>query len=173
MKLSEYLEVGKKMKTARTNAAVSQRDMAKKLGLSNSAYSNYENGYSEPPAEITVKFCDVLKITMEQLLGLSVPAPRTITVKTFADFISILIDLDRRCIPITGKTCFSEKDGQLIAHLSLDIKNPQIATFIPDWNKVHEKLASGLMDEDDYKMWLDDTLRIFNVRIEDYLLSFA
>ena len=49
------------------------------------------------------------------------------------------------------------KDGQLMAHLSLDIKNPQIATFIPDWNKVNEQLASGLMDEDDYKMWVSET----------------
>ena len=169
MQLSEYLEVGKKMKTARTNAAVSQREMAKQLKLSNSAYSNYENGYSEPPAEIIVKFCDVLHISLESLLSLNIPAPRNLTVKTFADFISILIDLDRRGLPISGKTSFSEKDGQLMAHLSLDIKNPQIATFIPDWNKVNEQLDSGLMDEDDYKMGLDDTLRLFNVRIEDYL----
>lgn len=61
MRLSEYLEVGKKMKTARTNAGISQRDMAIKLALSNSSYSNYENGYSEPPAEIIVKFCDCFK----------------------------------------------------------------------------------------------------------------
>lgn len=39
MRLSEYLEVGKKMKTARTNAGISQRDMAIKLALSNSSYS--------------------------------------------------------------------------------------------------------------------------------------
>ncbi len=102
-------------------------------------------------------------------MSLNIPAPRNLIVKTFADFISILIDLDRRGLPISGKTSFSEKDGQLTAHLSLDIKNPQIATFIPDWNKVNEQLASGLMDEDDYKMWLKDTLRLFNVRIEDYL----
>ena len=169
MQLSEYLEVGKKMKAARTNAAVSQRDMAKQLGLSNSAYSNYENGYSEPPAEVIVKFCDILQITIEQLLGMSLPTTRNLTVKTFADFISILIDLDRRGIPIKGETTFAGGPGQLTAHLSLHIKNPQIATFIPDWNRVNEKLASGLMDEDDYRIWLESTLRIFNVRIEDFL----
>ena len=62
MQLSEYLEVGKRMKTARTNVGMSQRDMAKQLSISNSAYSNYENGYSEPPAEIILKFCDILHI---------------------------------------------------------------------------------------------------------------
>lgn len=76
MRLSEYLEVGKKMKTARTSAGISQRDMAIKLALSNSSYSNYENGYSEPPAEVIVKFCDVLNITMENLLELKVAASK-------------------------------------------------------------------------------------------------
>ena len=95
MRLSEYLEIGRKMKTARTNAGISQRDMAIKLGLSNSSYSNYENGYSEPPAEIIIKFCDILKITMGDLLELKVAAPQHATVRTFADLISILMDLDR------------------------------------------------------------------------------
>lgn len=56
-----------------------------------------------------------------------------------------------------------------MAHLQLDIPNAQIATFIPDLNKVNQELASGLMDEDEYQMWLDDTLKIFNVPIDEYI----
>ena len=169
MRLSEYLEVGRKMKTARTNAGISQRDMAKKLALSNSSYSNYENGYSEPPAEIIIKFCDILKITMSDLLELKITSTQYITVRTFADLISILIDLDRRGLPIKGTTTYSQRDNQLMAHLTLDIKNAQIATFIPDWNEVNKNLVSGMMDEDEYQMWLEDTLRLFNVQIDDYI----
>ena len=29
--------------------------------------------------------------------------------------------------------------------------------------------AGGLMDEDEYKMWLEDTLKLFNVPIEDFV----
>lgn len=106
--------------------------MAIKSTLSNSSYSNYENGYSEPPAEIIVKFRDVLNITMENLLELNVAAPKTATVRTFADLLSIPIDLDRRGLSIKGNTTYSQQDNQLMAHLSLDIKNAKIATFIPD-----------------------------------------
>ena len=105
---------------------------------------------------------------MENLLELKVTAPKTVTVKTFADLLSILIDLDRRGLSIKGNTTYSQQDNQLMAHLSLDIKNAQIATFIPDWNKVNEELASGLMDEEEYQMWLENTLRIFNVEIDEY-----
>ena len=53
--------------------------------------------------------------------------------------------------------------------MSLDIPNVQIATFIPDWNKVNQKLASGAMYEEEYDMWLEDTLKLFNVPIEEYI----
>jgi len=45
----------------------------------------------------------------------------------------------------------------------------QLATFIPDWNKFNEQLASGAMDEDEYQAWLEDTLKLFNVSIDDYV----
>ena len=51
----------------------------------------------------------------------------------------------------------------------MDIPNAQIATFIPDWTKVHQELASGAMDEKEYNMWLEDTLKLFNVPIEEYI----
>ncbi len=56
-----------------------------------------------------------------------------------------------------------------MAHLSLDIKNTQIATFIPNWNKVNKKLAFKLMDEDEYHVWLEDTLKLFKVPIDNYI----
>ena len=68
MRLSEYLEVGRKMKTARTNAGISQRDMAKKLALSNSSYSNYENGYSTPDIYTLCKLAVIFDITLDELV---------------------------------------------------------------------------------------------------------
>ena len=40
MRLGEYFEIGKRMKQARTNAGINQREMSAKLSLSNSSYSN-------------------------------------------------------------------------------------------------------------------------------------
>lgn len=171
MRISEYLEIGNKLKTARTNAGISQRSMATQLSLTYSTYSNYENGYSEPPMEVISKFCDILKISVDQLLELKLsPSSRT-SVKTFAELLSIIIDLDRRGLSIKGATTYSQEDNQLMAHLSLDIANAQLATFIPDWNNVNAKLKDGTMDEDEYKMWLEDTLRMFNVSIDEFLYN--
>lgn len=169
MRLGKYLEIGKKMKAARTNSGINQRDMSAKLAITNSSYSNYENGYSEPPVEIILMFCEIIGISFEDLLGKKVATSKNTTVRTFADFLAILIDLDRRGLSIKGETTYSKEANQLMAHLQLDIPNAQIATFIPDWNKVNQELASGLMDEDEYQMWLDDTLKLFNVPIDEYI----
>ena len=86
MRLGEYFEIGKRMKQARTNAGINQRDMSSRLSLTNSSYSNYENGYSEPPAETILKFCDTLGITINDLLEIKITSNISATVNTFADF---------------------------------------------------------------------------------------
>ena len=93
------------------------------------------------------------------------------TVRTFADLISILIDLDRRGLPITANTTYSQRENQLYAHLNIELVNAQIATFIPDWNKVNARYKSGKMSQKEYDMWLEDTLRLFNVPIDEYLYN--
>ena len=70
---------------------------------------------------------------------------------------------------IKGNTTYSQEDNQLTAYLTLDIPNSQIATFIPDWNKVNQALISGKMDKEEYDMWLEDTLKLFNVPIDEYI----
>ena len=100
---------------------------------------------------------------------MKIVSTKSATIKTFADFLAIFIDLDKSGLPIKGNTTYSQQDNQLTAHLTLDIPNAQIATFIPGWNKVNQELASGIMDEKEYNMWLDDTLKLFNVPIEEYI----
>lgn len=169
MRLGQYLEIGKKMKTARTNAGINQRDMAKQLKLLNSSYSNYENGYSEPPVEVILKFCDILKISFEDLLQTKISQATKPTVETFADFISIIIDLDRRGLPISANTTYSTYGNQLTAHLTFDLVNAQIAAFIPNWNKINSDYKKGKMSQKDYDAWLENILRLYNVPIDEYI----
>ena len=104
MKLGDYLEIGKKLKAARTKAGISQRNMASKLELNASTYSNYENGYSEPPVETLEKACAIMGITMKDLLEVPLPGSSKTSVTKFSELLAILIDLDRRGLPITAST---------------------------------------------------------------------
>lgn len=119
--------------------------------------------------EVIEQFCDLMNISINDLLELNLANTKNIPIKTFSEFIAILIGLDKRGLSTKGTTTYSQENNLLTAHLILDIENAQLATFIPDWNKVNEELVSGLIDEEEYKIWLKDTLNMFNVPIDEYL----
>lgn len=68
MGINEYLKIGSKMKEYRINAGISQRNMAEKLNLSYSTYSNYENNYREPKLEVIKDFCILLDLDIIDLI---------------------------------------------------------------------------------------------------------
>ena len=69
MGINEYIQIGKRIKEARISKHISQKDMANRLGLSVSTYSNYENNYREPKLEVIEKICEILSITIEKLMN--------------------------------------------------------------------------------------------------------
>lgn len=52
-----------RLRQAREQAGFTQQDLAKKLGVTKNAISNYENGVSSPKWEILIKIFDVLQVT--------------------------------------------------------------------------------------------------------------
>ena len=68
MGINQYIQIGSKIKDARLSKHISQKNMAERLGLSVSTYSNYENNYREPKLEIIEKICEILGVTIEELM---------------------------------------------------------------------------------------------------------
>ena len=57
------------MKIIRKENGISQKMMAEKLNLLPTAYSNYENHFTDIPVEIMQKFCKEIGCSMEDLIG--------------------------------------------------------------------------------------------------------
>lgn len=51
-----------RLRQAREQAGFTQQDLAKKLGVTKNAISNYENGVSSPKWEILVEIFDILHV---------------------------------------------------------------------------------------------------------------
>ena len=51
-----------RLRQAREQANLTQQDIAKKLGVTKNAISNYENGVSSPKWDVLVKIFDVLQV---------------------------------------------------------------------------------------------------------------
>ena len=58
---------GKKLGELRTKAGVSQKELAKELGMSVSTVQNYEYGKSEPSTDIANRICMFLKINRGEI----------------------------------------------------------------------------------------------------------
>lgn len=77
------------------------QNMAKYLRVSNSAYSNYENGYRDPPVEILEAFCKKIGIELKDLLELNIKDKQRALIETFAHFLDDTMELQNIGIPVT------------------------------------------------------------------------
>ena len=66
--INDYIRIGKRMKQARIKTGISQKEMAIRLGLALSSYSNYENEYREPSINLIYSFCKEVSMTIDELI---------------------------------------------------------------------------------------------------------
>lgn len=62
--------MNKKLKELRKEKGYSQKEVAKAIGITLSAYSNYEQGIREPSYEILILLCKFYNVSADYLLGL-------------------------------------------------------------------------------------------------------
>lgn len=61
-------EIGNHIYNLRTSRGLTQRDIARKLGISDKAISKWENGSSQPTVQNLQKLAEIFDITLEELL---------------------------------------------------------------------------------------------------------
>lgn len=62
--------ISQRLKELRQEKGVSQKEVAHRIGVTVSAYSNYEQGIREPSIEIIKKLCKFYDVTADYLLGM-------------------------------------------------------------------------------------------------------
>lgn len=63
-------KLAEKLKELRLEKGLSQKEVSTALGLTRSAFTNYENGYREPSLETLKKICQFFDVSADYLLGL-------------------------------------------------------------------------------------------------------
>ncbi|MBQ4517230.1 MAG: helix-turn-helix domain-containing protein [Clostridia bacterium] len=67
-------DFGSNLKSLRKAKGLNQNELAAKLGTSKTNISNYETGYSNPPASTLKKIADFFDVTMDELFGKTIVA---------------------------------------------------------------------------------------------------
>lgn len=63
--------MNERLKNLRESKNLLQKDVAKELGITKSAYSNYEQGIRFPTYDILIKICKFYNVSADYLLGLT------------------------------------------------------------------------------------------------------
>lgn len=71
MGINDIVQIGNTIKKLRIEKGLTQKEMADKLEIPPTTYSNYENNHREPNKEILEKICQILKVTPNQLIVLA------------------------------------------------------------------------------------------------------
>ena len=66
----EYKSMNIKLKELRKLKNVSQKEVASAIGITLSAYSNYEQGIREPSNDILKKICKYYGVSADYMLGI-------------------------------------------------------------------------------------------------------
>lgn len=69
MGLNDFIKIGNRIKNLRIEKGISQKDMAEKLNIPRSTYSNYENDNREPSGEMLNKIATALNVPISDLIN--------------------------------------------------------------------------------------------------------
>lgn len=69
MGVNEFINVGARIKEARTKKGYTQKEMAEKLKIPKSTYSNYENSHREPSSTIIKSIASILEMDVRELFN--------------------------------------------------------------------------------------------------------
>jgi len=62
--------MNERLRILRIEKGLSQKEVAESIGVTTSAYSNYEQGIREPSIEIIISLCKFFDISSDYLIGL-------------------------------------------------------------------------------------------------------
>ncbi len=65
------MNFGEKLKKARMDKGITQKDFAEKIGLSKDLYNKYENNKNRPSFETIMNICKELNLSADYLLGIN------------------------------------------------------------------------------------------------------
>lgn len=68
MGVNEYIQIGSRIKSLRTQRGYTQADMAKLLNIPRSSYANYENNRREPTLQMIQKIANIFDVPISVLL---------------------------------------------------------------------------------------------------------
>ncbi len=133
-------EIGKQIRLYREMRGINQKELATRIGVSNSRVSNWELGINRPDADILILLCQVLDVSADELLDIHKTAPTESRQEPSKDAMRIA-------------TCYDAADDRgrsLLEHVANYIALAPAVPFDRSADRLHAvPLTAVLADEPD------------------------
>ncbi len=127
MGLNEYIQIGNRIKEIRKSQGLSQREVAKKLNMAFSTYSNYENNNREPNFETLKRIADILGVSVAQLVNDEAVADQETSIfqqmMDYLDEINLSLDQDESDIEYDRFQIVSAEHGTIALLSRSELQN--------------------------------------------------
>lgn len=162
--------ISNRIKELRNERNLTQKEFAELINVSTVSVSSYETGAKTPSLDMMVNISNICEVSIDWLCGLTKKKSLYNKVATYAEAFELLVTL---C-----ETKYSEDNRTLLSIISMDGTPGQedvtfqssvdinVYTFFKEWDKIYKLYQEKTIDEDLYNMWLEKTLRKYNVPID-------
>lgn len=146
-----------RLKQARTDAGMTQANLAAECGLAYASISAYEKGQKTPNVTTAAAIAKALKVSLDWLMGLDDnKSPRPRTAEDCAQIMLGAVWAWER----QGLIDRIEISGNERECLTIKISKGILLNFIRDWAKVHEEMyCRGVIDREMYEAWVEKRIR--------------
>lgn len=133
-----WLSVGKRIRAAREAAGMTQAEVAKRLGVSESSIRLYELGKRQPNDEVLGRIAEAVGVDPQVFVEIEIDSVR--------DVLEILFRLEDACglAPLEdGKLCVDRMNDHA----------PKLIASIERWADMRRRLESGEISRGEYEAW--------------------
>lgn len=165
MNNSDLQIFSERLKQLRNSLNITQKEFAKKIGVTAAALSAYENNQKNPSLAVAKRIAENFHISIDWLCGFSEKMVSNKKPKKLSDVIQLLFQIEDSYVEITPKTFPSFFENMEKMEVAIFFNDSEMKYFIKEWEKMKDLYKKNLIDKEVYNLWKE---KILTEYIENY-----
>lgn len=156
-----------RLKEIRNDNHMTQKEFAQKIGVTPAALSAYENNQKNPSVAVLQRIGENFDVSLTWLCGVAQRKSVNKVFTTYTDILEMFFDIMSIAKLNVYPTLKTEKDvnGDSVEMWGIMFSDPNLKTFLSDWQRMRGLYISGAIDQDLYLIWLEREVKKYNFSI--------
>lgn len=166
--------LGSRIKELRNKHHLNQGEFAKKVGISKTSLSGYENGDKNPSILSLLEISKAFDVSIDWLCGADTPKTAS-SFDNYGDLIRTLTDIATifSCkinIRLTSNSGVTKAILGDAAFIDISIEDSELFNFFEEWKEIKPLYDKGTISQKFYDSWLAEKIELYKSKpLPDYL----